>query len=99
MFQSHHSQGRSDIEKNNKEITVLKNAIFNEEKQVNFFEDEIEMLKEKIKQIDKEKQKIRHDIINYKRKNDILKENLRKENLKSSTLMNEMEYIIYQNKN
>jgi len=57
------------------------------------------MLKEKIKQIDKEKQKIRHDIINYKRKNDLLKENLRKENIKSNTLINEMEYIIYQNKN
>lgn len=56
------------------------------------------MLKEKIKMIDKEKNKFRHDIINYKRKNDLLKENLKKENIKTNTLMHEIEYIIDKNK-
>ncbi len=56
------------------------------------------MLKEKIKVIDKEKYKFRHDIINYKRKADLLKENVKKENIKTNTLMHEIEYLIDKNK-
>jgi len=80
-------------------MTIIKSNIFNEEKQIKFFEDETEMIKEKIKQIDKDKQRFRHEIINYKKKTDLLKENLKKENIKTNTLIHEMQYLIDSNKN
>lgn len=80
-------------------MTILKSNSFNEEKQIKFYEDETEMIKEKIKQIDKDKQRLRHEIINYKKKTDLIKENLKKENIKINTLIHEMEYLIDNNKN
>lgn len=56
------------------------------------------MLKEKIKIIDKDKHKLRHDVINYKRKNDMLKESLKNENIKMNSLMHGIEYLIDKNK-
>ncbi len=57
------------------------------------------MIKEKINQINRDKKRIRNQIINYKKKTDTIKENLKKENIKINSIIQDMEYLLDNNKN
>lgn len=57
------------------------------------------MLKEKIGQIDKHKHKFRYEIINFKKKNDLLKEKIKHINIKSNTIVHELQDLVYRKDN
>lgn len=51
-----------------------------------------------MKCVDNEKKKLRHEIIQYKKNTDNLKENLKKKHIKMNTLMSEIEHLVESNK-